>query len=461
MLPKKILIVDDEVSCRNALRKFFSNCGFDVKVVHTGKEAFELLSKQVFDLVLTDLKLPDVDGLSLVEKIEKEFPQTSSIVMTGYGSIESSIEAIKKGAFHYITKPFQLEEVKNLVEKAIGHYELQNENREFRAQFRDFYKFDNIVGESPAIMEVFQLVKKISRSESTVLILGESGTGKELIARALHYNSDRANKPLVTVNCGAIPENLLESELFGHERGSFTGAVATRAGRFELAHGGTLFLDEIGNMNYALQAKLLRVLQSKSFEPVGGTTRKVDVRIITATNQDLEGSVRRKEFREDLFYRLNVIPVHLPALRERKEDIPLLVSYFVTKFNKEKNKTESKIAGVSPEVLSILMEYNWPGNIRELENIMERLMVLKEGGMITPQDLPLKLFQNKKTSFFQNIFIPENGIDFKEVIENFENTILTSVLKRTQGNRNHAAKLLKLKRTTLIEKLKRKNLKQI
>ena len=461
MLPKKILIVDDEVSCRNALRKFFEKDGFDVKVVHTGKEALELLSKQTFNLALIDLRLPDLDGLSLVEKIEKECPETSSIVMTGYGSIESSIEAIKKGAFHYITKPFQLEEVKNLVEKAIGHYELQNENRGLRAHFREFYRFDNIIGESASIMEVFQLIKKIARSESTFLILGESGTGKELIARAIHYNSERANKALITVNCGAIPETLLESELFGHERGSFTGAIATRPGRFLLAHGGTLFLDEISNMNYALQAKLLRVLQNKSFEPVGGTTKTVDVRIIAATNQDLEGAVRRKEFREDLFYRLNVIPVHIPALRERREDIPLLVSHFVTQFNKSKVKEKPKVTGVGPEALNILMEYSWPGNIRELENMMERLMVLKEGGTITPQDLPLKLFQNKKANLFQNIFIPENGIDFKETVDNFENTILASVLKRTQGNRNHAAKLLKLKRTTLIEKLKRKNIKEV
>ena len=461
MLPKKILIIDDEVAYRNALRKFFGNLGYDVKVVHTGKEALELLSKHTFDLVLTDLRLPDVDGLSLVEKIEQEFSQTSSIVMTGYGSIESSIEAIKKGAFHYITKPFQLEEVKNLVEKALNQQALQNENRGLKEHFRDSYRFDNIIGESAAIQEVFQLVKKVSRSDSTVLILGESGTGKELIARAIHYNSERSNKPLITVNCGAIAETLLESELFGHERGSFTGAIATRAGRFELAHGGSLFLDEISTMNFALQAKLLRVLQSKTFEPVGGTTKNVDARIIAATNQDLEAGVRRKEFREDLFYRLNVIPIHLPALRERKEDIPLLVLHFVAKFNKAKNKGELKIEGVSPETLNTLMEYNWPGNIRELENIMERLMVLKEGGTITPQDLPLKLFQNKKASLFQNVFIPENGIDFKETVDNFENTILASVLKRTQGNRNRAAKLLKLKRTTLIEKLKRKNIKEI
>ncbi|MBI2608350.1 MAG: sigma-54-dependent Fis family transcriptional regulator [Deltaproteobacteria bacterium] len=453
---KKILIIDDESSCRIALGKFLTKENYDVKSVRKGEEALELFKNQHFDLVITDLKMPDVDGMEIVSFISKNFPETHSIVMTGFGSIESSIEALKRGAFHYITKPFRLEEIKNLVQKAIGEKELQKANQLYRKELQATYQFENIIGESRKMKDVFELIEKVAVTDCTVLITGESGTGKELVVRAIHYNSLRSKKPLVTVNCGAIPESLLESELFGHMKGSFTGAISNREGRFETADKGTLFLDEIGSMPFALQVKLLRVLQTKSFDPVGGKTRQVDVRIIAATNRDLEQAVNKNEFREDLFYRLNVIPIHIAPLRERKEDIPLLIDHFVKNFNKR--NPNKKVSGISGEALRIMLDYDWPGNVRQLENIIERILILKEKGGILPKDLPLKMYQDQNGKKHFDVSIPEDGLDFNNMIDEFEENILRQALHQTKWNQNKAAKLLKLKRTTLIEKLKRKKI---
>ncbi|MBI2027581.1 MAG: sigma-54-dependent Fis family transcriptional regulator [Deltaproteobacteria bacterium] len=453
-----VLVVDDDAGCRLALHKYLLSCQYTVTCVKDGKEALDLQEQKKFDAILLDLRLPDMDGMNLLTRIGSNSHRPCVIVMTGYGSIESSIEAIKRGAFHYITKPFRLEEVHNLLEKALGHQKLEKQNTIYQRQLKAHFKFEDLIGKSTAMRQVFEIIQKVASSNCTVLILGESGSGKELVASAIHYNSHRADKPFITVNCGAIPEALLESELFGHTRGSFTGAVADRMGRFEMADGGTLFLDEIGNMPLNLQVKLLRVLQSKTIDPVGGKNKSIDVRILAATNIDIEKAVKRKTFREDLYYRLNVIPILIPSLRERREDIPLLVRHFVESFNQRQNNHQKRILGLSEEAMNALCYYSWQGNVRELENVLERTMILKDGGRIEIKDLPMSLFRKEDSLVFNELYIPELGVDFNKAVEDFENTIINTVLNRTSGNKKRAASMLNLKRTTLIEKLKRKRI---
>jgi DNA-binding NtrC family response regulator len=378
-------------------------------------------------------------------------------MITGYATVNSAVEAMKLGAFDYITKPLRKDIVRLTVKRALSHAKLKEENITLRKHLEEKFDFGKIVSYSDGMNRVIETIKKVASSDSTIAIYGESGTGKELVARALHFNSKRKAHPLVTVNCGAIPEELLESELFGHEKGAFTGAIRSRTGRFELAQGGTIFLDEIGDMSPSLQVKVLRVIQERRFERIGGIkTIDVDIRIITATNQDLEKAVAEKRFREDLFYRINVIPIHLPPLRERKADMPVLITHFLKKFNKSKEKN---IDGLTPEAMNCLMRYHWPGNVRELQNLIEMLVVIKEYGNIELKDLPDKIRLNSEevAEVISDVEITDDGMDLNEVIGQFEKNLLQKALQKSGGIKTRAAKLLSLNRTTFVEKLKRYN----
>ena len=457
MKKQKILIAEDDDLNRNNLTELLTMEGYEVKAVENGKEAMAAFVEDKYDLVITDLKMPEGDGLELLKFVKDMNPDNIVIMMTGFGTVDSAVEAMKYGAFDYITKPMKDDLVKLTVSRALSFASLQEENVTLRDNLREKYDFGKMLGYSECIKTIFDTIEKVAKSDSTVIIYGESGTGKELVARAIHFNSDRKNFPLIPVNCGAIPEELLESELFGHEKGAFTGAIRNRLGRFELAQGGTIFLDEIGYMSPSLQVKLLRVIQEKQFERIGGVkTINADVRIIAATNQDLELAVAEKRFREDLYYRINVIPIHLPALRERGPDIAILANHFLQKFAQTKKKD---VSSISPEAIACLLHYPWPGNVRELENLIEMLVVLKDGNEIVLEDLPLKIRQFKKEAqSIGSIQIPEDGIDFNELVNQFEKDILLNALEKSSGVKNRAAKLLNLNRTTLVEKLKRLNI---
>lgn len=467
MTRKTVLVVDDEVSIRKALSKALEREGYQVSAVKSVLEARSLAKDAGYHLVICDLHLPDGNGLDLIKQLKSTNPELASIVITGHASVESAIQATKEGVFHYVTKPFNIEEVLVLVGKALRHEELSLENRRLKQELQKKYNFDNFIGDSQAMMGVFTIIEKVADTDSTVLITGESGTGKELVARALHYNSSRSDKLFVPVNCGAIPAGLLESELFGHMKGSFTGAVANRAGRFQAADGGTLFLDEIGEMSPDLQVKLLRALQYQQIEPVGSVKPiEIDARIIAATNVDLERAVVERRFREDLYYRLNVIPIVMPPLRERRGDIPLLVNHFLRLYNEEK---KCDVSMNSEEVMQLLMGYDWPGNVRELENLVQRMVILKSRGNIEIKDLPSKFFQSKGgigiaaanplgLDSLMNFEIPNEGVDLKALVNTFEDHLLKQALLRTNGNKNKASELLRMNRTTLVEKLKKKQL---
>jgi DNA-binding NtrC family response regulator len=457
MPQERLLIVEDEPDLRQAFVEILTTDGYDISTASDGEMAIQMLSENTYDLALIDLYLPRVDGFQVLAHLQRVSSSTSAIVMTGHGSIESAVEAMKNGAADYITKPVAFDQLRIVVKKALDVHRLQQENRLLRHQLKTKYRFENLVGTSPAMQQVFQLIEKVADAESTVLILGESGTGKELVARAIHFNSHRAEKPLVPVNCGAIPESLLESELFGHERGAFTGAARSRMGRFELANGGTIFLDEVGDMSPALQVKLLRVLQEQNFERVGSVKSiRVDVRIIAATNRNLDEAVARGEFREDLYYRLSVIPLNLPPLRERKEDIPLLLQHFTEQFNRLRDR---KLQGFSPRVLYMLTNYQWAGNVRELENLVDRLVVLKGQGLVEPEDLPEKMRTAwTPTPPATTVEIPDEGFCLDIAVREFERELISRALQKADGVKNKAAQLLGIKRTTLIEKLKRHSL---
>ena len=402
--------------------------------------------------------MPGINGLELVRQVHDINPDLPCIVITGFGSPENSVEALRAGAYWYLEKPFDqgnLDVIRRLVEQAIEHGRLKTENRILHNQLRSKYRFENIVGTSPALRDVLEVVSKVADTDSTVLITGESGTGKELIARAIHYNSRRNDRRLVTVNCGAIPEELLESELFGHVRGAFTNAESSREGRFSLANGGTIFLDEIGDMSANLQVKLLRVLQDRTFEPVGSSkSMTVNVRVIAATNQNLEAAIRHSRFREDLFYRLNVIPLEVPPLRERCEDIPMLAQYFLDVMNQERG---IKIDSISDEAMERLCVYEWPGNVRELENLMERLTVLRGEGEIRVVDLPTA-FHGDSEPVLRVPHVSPSGIAFRDLVDRFETDLILQALEQTHWNKNKAAQLRGLHRTTLLEKIKKKGL---
>ncbi len=451
-----ILIVDDEAMIRRALDKFLGDLGYKTWTAENGREGLEVVKKEAIDLILVDLMMPEMNGVELIRNVREVSPDTVCIIMTAYGTITSAVEGMKAGAYHYLTKPFELDDIASLVATALEHRSLKMENVKLRQQLRSKYKFDGIIGNSDEMHSVFSLMEKVADTDSNILILGESGTGKELVAKAIHYNSHRADKPLVVVNCAAIPEDLLESELFGHMKGSFTGAHQTHEGRFAAANGGTIFLDEIGDMSLKLQVKLLRVLQERKYDPVGSTrTQEVDVRIIAATNQNLEEAVRERRFREDLFYRLNVIPIKVPPLHSREDDVPLLLNYFLKKSNEGNNRNAE---GFTQDAMRTLCEYDWPGNVRELENVVERAVILKGGGLIDVVDLPDKIVKRPIQFQAQKIVIPETGLSFNDIVNDFENELILQALRKCNWNKNKAAVLLQLNRTTLVEKIKKKQL---
>ncbi|NLV23238.1 MAG: sigma-54-dependent Fis family transcriptional regulator [Deltaproteobacteria bacterium] len=452
----QILIVEDEAPNREALALLLKKAGYEIQVAATGEEAFERVNKTTFDIVISDLFLPGINGIEILKRVKKESPETHVIMITGNASAETAVEAMKEGAFDYITKPINFEKLKLLMAKALEKSLLVAENTYLRQQLRGKYRFENIIGTSLAMQNLFSRMEKVVNTDSTVLILGESGTGKELVAKALHFNGPRREKPFVAINCAAIPVDLLESELFGHVKGAFTGAIHDKAGKFEQANGGTIFLDEIGTMPLPLQTKLLRVLQEHEIERVGGNKKiHLNVRLISATNADLEKEVRLGNFREDLYYRLNVIPIHLPSLRERREDIALLAHHFLHKNCQELKRPKMTIAH---EAMEALEDYPWPGNVREMENVMERAATLAEGNIIQVEDLPPQIGAGKTQTgweFQEPPHLSPQGIDLAKHISEIELHLIREALKLAGGVKSKAAALLGIKRTTLVEKLRR------
>jgi two-component system response regulator HydG len=443
----RILVVDDESSHRKMIEAVLSEEGYEIYQADNGQAAIDEVAERFFDLVIMDIRMPKVGGIDALKQIKTLSPGIPIIIMTAYASVGSAVDALKSGAYDYLTKPLDIEEIKILVAKALRHHQLEQENIYLKERLNDRFDFSNIIGRSPSMIRLFETVALVAPSEATVLIVGESGTGKELIANAIHQNSPRKDRPFIKVNCAALPETLLESELFGHEKGAFTGAIARKQGRFQLAHKSSIFLDEIAEMAPATQAKILRVLQEREFEPVGSTqTIKVDTRVIAATNRNLEEEIREGRFREDLFYRLNVITVDVPLLRQRREDIPLLADFFLKPYA-EKNRR--KIDGFTPRATDLLMRYDWPGNVRELENIIERAVIMSRGEMITPLEFPIDL-QNLDEELKESRIDLTPGRSLKEV----EKVMILRTLEETGGNRTHAAKILGISRRTLQLKLK-------
>ena len=429
-----------------------SERGFEVAEAESGEKALALLDQVAFDILITDLRMPGVDGTQVIQAARERYPGIIAIVISGYGTIADAVKATKHGASDFVSKPFQFDELMHVLQKALEQKRLSTENAYLRQQLEERYQFGGILGRSRPMQALFQLLETVAPSNSTILVTGETGTGKEVVARAIHHNSPRKSHRFVALNCSAIPETLLEAELFGHVRGAFTGAVGTRQGRFEQAHKGTIFLDEVGTMSVALQMKLLRALQEREFERVGDNqTIKVDVRVIAATNSDLGRMVADGSFREDLYYRLNVIPIQLPPLRDRRDDIPLLVKHFLGKF-----APDAQIV-VSQSAMRALMAYAWPGNVRQLENAVERAVALSAGVRqeIDVSDLPPEIQEAPQPAMTPFVDFPEDGIDLPRYLADIERDLIRKSLDRTHGNRNKAAELLRIKRTTLVEKLKR------
>ena len=458
MIEKEVhlLLVEDEQALREATAERLEEHGFRVVQAGSGEEALERLADFAFDVIITDLRLPGIDGTEVVQTTLEQYPNIVGVVVTGYGTVKDAVEAIKRGASDFITKPFQFDHLLHILSTALEQRRLKSENAYLRSQLEERYKFEGLVGRSRPMRQLFEVLETVSGTASTILVTGETGTGKELVARAIHHNSPRKNHRFVAMNCGAIPENLLEAELFGHVRGAFTGAVATRAGRLEQASGGTLFLDEVGTMSAGLQAKLLRALQEREFERVGDShSIRVDVRFIAATNSDLEGMVEDGSFRKDLYYRLNVIPIHLPPLRERRDDIPILVKSLLHKLRQQLDPTRGNVV-FSQEAMRRLMAYDWPGNIRQLENVIERALALTPGrSQIDVGDLPARVGEGPARPAAVDVTLPEEGVDLQRFVHDVEWELIRRSLERTGGNKNKAAQLLGIKRTTLVEKTKR------
>ncbi|HET7747100.1 MAG TPA: sigma-54 dependent transcriptional regulator [Vicinamibacteria bacterium] len=452
---ESILVVDDEEVMRDVLGTVLGGAGYRVTLARDGAEGLQLARKQAFDAAIVDVMLPEVGGLEVLEELKRLDADLVVIMITAFASVETALAAMKKGAFDYITKPFKHDEVLHILNNGLEQRRLQIENRDLRRALRDQARFAEIVGKSPRMQQVFGLISQAAPSRSTILVVGESGTGKELVAKAVHSNSPRADKPFIVVNSGSLPHDLLESNLFGHVKGAFTGAVYSKKGLFELADKGTLFFDEIGNIPLETQAKLLRVMQEREFMRLGGVeTIKVDVRIVAATNIDLRRAVDEGRFREDLYYRLNVITVQLPPLRQRKEDIPALVQHFVDKYARENEKT---VQAVTPDALQALMDYDWPGNVRELENVIERGVVLTTADAITRELIPDHV-RTAPNFHVPHLSVPPEGISLRDVIANFERRLIESTLETTNGVQKEAARLLGLKPTTLNEMIKRHNI---
>ena len=468
---KHLLLVEDEVPLRQAVAEQLGDRGYHVEQADSGESAVARLAEFAFDVIISDLRLPGMDGAALVQAAVERYPDIIAIVITGYGTVKDAVDAIKRGAWDFVNKPFQIDELLHVLESAIEQRRLKSENAYLRAQLDERYRFEGIVGKSRPMVRLLQLLETIATTSSTILISGETGTGKEVVARSIHHNGPRRMNRFVALNCSAIPETLLEAELFGHVRGAFTGASGHRQGRLEQAHKGTLFLDEVGTMSAALQMKLLRVLQEREFERVGDShTTKVDVRVIAATNSDLTKMVADGQFREDLFYRLNVIPVHLPPLRDRTDDIPLLVRHFFDKVAAQAFGAHDDSLGapgaarpeitISQEGMRRLMAYRWPGNVRQLENAIERAVAFSAGRpQIDVADLPPEIQDAREASLSaalsSNVSLPEDGMNLDTFISNIERDLIQRSLERTRGNKGQAARLLGLKRTTLVEKLKR------
>ncbi len=454
MAEKKVAVhvIDDEPIIHEVLNQLLTTEGYEVELSSSGEEALEKLSSQAYDVTLLDLLMPGLDGIEVLKQIKRIDPQAVIIIITAYASVESAIAAMKMGAYDYIQKPFKHDELILIIERALEHKSLQDENLRLKGELDRKFSFENIVGQSQPMQKIFDLIKAIAPTRSTILIQGESGTGKELVARAIHQNSDRRHYPFIVVNSGTLPPDLLESHLFGHVKGAFTGAVSQKEGLFEAADRGSIFFDEISTVSLETQAKLLRVMQDKEFMHLGGTkTIKVDARIIAATNTDLEELIVRKAFRQDLFYRLNVIKIELPPLRERKDDLPLLVEHFIDIFSDENKKT---IEGVTDDVLEILEEYDWPGNVRELENLIERAVVLTKTKLITRNTLP-HFFLERVTPDERVETEEERERSFKEQTQDFQKRIILNALRRAKGIQKEAARSLGLKPTTLNEMIKR------
>ena len=450
-----ILIVDDEEVLQDILTSLIRREGHQPISAATGEEALALLEREEVDLVLLDLMLPGMRGMEVLRQIRRRDTDQVVVVITAFSSIESAIEAMREGAFHYIPKPFKNEEVLLTIRKGLEQRHLRTENRSLKEQLRQRFAFDNIIGKSKPMQQVYELIQLAAPSKSNIMILGESGTGKELVAKAIHHHSRRAEGPFVTVNSGSMPADLLESNLFGHVRGAFTGAVVSKKGLFELATNGSIFFDEIGNIPLDTQAKLLRVIQEREFMRLGGLeTIKVDVRIIAATNAELESAVQQGAFREDLFYRLNVITVTLPPLRKRTEDIPLLAQHFLAHYARENEKA---IRDISPSAMELLLDYHWPGNVRELENAVERAVVLSIGEVLTEELLPSSV-RHRESAGLPPATLPSNGISFKDAVSDYERQIIIRALQSCGGVQKRAAELLQVKPTTLHEMMKRLNI---
>lgn len=450
MKKTSLLLIDDDDSLRRVMEFSLTEAGYNVQTAVSGEEGLRLFEKGFFDAVITDITMPGMSGMEVLARVRKHDAHAPVIVITAYGTIESAVEAMKQGASDYITKPVSRDELRITVEKAVKMRRLEKENVQLRAEVTDRYCFDSIIGSSEKMREVLDLAGRVAASDASLLITGESGTGKELLAKGVHFNSRRAENAFVAVNCAAIPEALIESELFGHVKGSFTGAIRDKEGKFELADGGTLFLDEIGDLRIDLQAKILRALQEREVDRVGGVKPiAVDVRVIAATNKDIERAVHEGAFREDLYYRLNVITLAMPPLRERKEDIPLLADHFLKKFNKDADVLLEAAA------LSTLMAYGWPGNVRELENVIERASVLKRGALITREELPEKLKSEKRGVADILLNLPEQGIS----LEDLEKSLIIKALEKHKGNQTRAAEFLGITRPTLIYRMEKFGLK--
>jgi len=446
---RNVLIVDDEVGARESLRMILKN-DYGVSLAKNAEEAFLQIREHSPDIILLDIILPDLDGLKVLEKIKQSEPDVIVIMITATKTVKTAVEAMKLGAYDYVTKPFDIDELRLIISRALSTQALEKEVKYLRGEVDKNFAFGNMIGKSKGMEDIFKMVKQIADSRSTALIMGESGTGKELISRAIHYHSNRKNRPFVTINCAAIPETLIESELFGHEKGAFTNAIERKLGRFEVAHEGTLFLDEIGELSLTTQAKILRFLEEKEFNRVGGSkTIKVDVRLIAATNKDLTQLLKKGSFREDLFYRINVVPIIIPPLRERKEDIPLLLDHFIQKFNEENNKN---VRGVSKEALELIMGYEWPGNVRELENLVERVIALTSNEYIQAHELPFSSISLSKVDGLKE-FVLGGKVPFLKAEEEFEKGIILDALKRTNYVQSRAAQMLGVSRRILKYKM--------
>lgn len=454
----KILVVDDEESIREFLEIMLKKEGYEVTLAEDGLKAKELVQKKSFDMIISDLQMPNMTGIELLKFIRQNYPEIIFMMITAFGTTETAVEAMKMGAYDYLTKPFKIDEVRINISNALKSKNLEFENRTLKKELNKEFSFQNVIGNSPAMHHVFDLVKRVSQAPTNILITGESGTGKEVIAKAIHYNGPLKEKPFVTINCGAIPENLMESEMFGHKKGSFTGAVADKPGLFEVADGGTLFLDEVGELPLTIQVKLLRSLQERIIRRVGSTEdTKVDVRIIAATNRNLEDMVQKGTFRQDLFYRLNVIHIITPSLRDRKEDIPLLAMHFLKKFNGKLNKN---INSISDEAMEILKKYEYPGNVRELENLIERTVALEAGATILPESLPplVTTVSGRKMASSNEIEMTDEGVELDKVIGQIEKELIIKAIHQAGGVKKKAAKLLKITFRSMRYRIEKYNL---